>query len=338
MFVKPCTQKEIDFYEIARAEHERFYDLMPEFMGTVMLADVSSPKPAVLQPSEVVKDHLLEIAAQQIAEKPASLPKDGITWVPNGSKKIPTDKGICLENATFGFKRPNILDTKLGSRLWADDAPLQKKQRFDQITATTTHKDLGFRISGMRVYKGSENHDELNDDQYKIYDKDYGKKHVSTENIVDTFRRFIFNSAAGIDDALGKAVAAVFLQDLERVRDVLEQEESRMYSASLLFVYEGDGEALRDLIEENNAEEEETVRPRRTPAARKVSVSTARVDSGIGDMEADDSESEDDYIPRPWNLKLIDFAHADFLPGQGPDENNLKGVRSLIEIFKQLAD
>jgi 1D-myo-inositol-tetrakisphosphate 5-kinase/inositol-polyphosphate multikinase len=74
--------------------------------------------------------------------------------------------------------------------------------------------------------------------------------------------------------------------------------------------------------------------------------SAARVDSGIavdddGEMIAaaaeDDSDVEDD-LPRAYSLKLIDFAHAEWTPGQGPDENNLKGVRSLIRIFEELAD
>ena len=42
-------------------------------------------------------------------------------------------------------------------------------------------------------------------------------------------------------------------------------------------------------------------------------------------------------MPHIYSLKLIDFAHAEFTPGQGPDENALHGVRSLIRIFEELA-
>ncbi len=63
---------------------------------------------------------------------------------PNKTRKIATDKAVVLENAAFGYTRPNILDAKLGSRLWADDAPLEKKQRFDKIASETTSGSLEF--------------------------------------------------------------------------------------------------------------------------------------------------------------------------------------------------
>lgn len=54
-------------------------------------------------------------------------------------------------------------------------------------------------------------------------------------------------------------------------------------------------------------------------------------------MSDDDVDDETDDEPKIWNLKLIDFAHAKWTPGQGPDENILLGVRSLITIFKELS-
>ena len=49
---------------------------------------------------------------------------------------------------------------------------------------------------------------------------------------------------------LGKLVAQAFLEDVRRIQEVLEGQESRMFSASLLFVFEGDGVALRGAMEE----------------------------------------------------------------------------------------
>jgi 1D-myo-inositol-tetrakisphosphate 5-kinase/inositol-polyphosphate multikinase len=75
-------------------------------------------------------------------------------------------------------------------------------------------------------------------------------------------------------------------------------------------------------------------------------MSTTRVDSGIvidddGEIvtsrDDDDLDDDDMNFPRVYSLKLIDFAHAQWTPGQGPDENNLKGVRSLIRIFDELS-
>jgi 1D-myo-inositol-tetrakisphosphate 5-kinase/inositol-polyphosphate multikinase len=321
--------------------------MMPLFMGTLSLNDPDSVQidetvvGVISDAGEIqaAKEHIrativAEVAKHEAEEKAAA--GGNPTWVPNKSKKINTDKAVVLDNASFGFKQPNILDAKLGVRLWADDAPLAKKQRFDKITSETTHGKLGFRIAGMRVYRGSEDPSELGDDEYRVYDKDYGRVTVNNDNVVQEFRKFIFSKAAGIDEDLGKAVCEAFLRDLRRVEDVMSRHESRMYSASLLFVFEGDGEALRTAIEENNAAFDGEVENR-----KKVERTNKRVDSGIAmDGESDDDDDDEldlSSLPQIYSLKLIDFAHAQWTPGQGPDENTLTGVRSLIRIFEEMA-
>jgi 1D-myo-inositol-tetrakisphosphate 5-kinase/inositol-polyphosphate multikinase len=347
LFIKPCTQSEIEFYQSANRRHAEFADMMPLFMGTLSLNDPDSVQidetvAGVISDAgeiQAAKEHIrativAEVAKHEAEEKAAA--GGNPTWVPNKSKKINTDKAVVLDNASFGFKQPNILDAKLGVRLWADDAPLAKKQRFDKITSETTHGKLGFRIAGMRVYRGSEDPSELGDDEYRVYDKDYGRVTVNNDNVVQEFRKFIFSKAAGIDEDLGKAVCEAFLRDLRRVEDVMSRHESRMYSASLLFVFEGDGEALRTAIEENNAAFDGEVENR-----KKVERTNKRVDSGIAmDGESDDDDDDEldlSSLPQIYSLKLIDFAHAQWTPGQGPDENTLTGVRSLIRIFEEMA-
>ncbi|KAF9872295.1 inositol polyphosphate kinase [Colletotrichum karsti] len=340
LFIKPCTLAEVDFYSSANESHPDFAELMPLYMGTLQLndsAELSSIEDGVAGP--VATTAAKEELTQAVTGEPPADQEKG-QWVQNKSKKIKTDQAVVLENSGAGFTKPNILDVKLGVRLWADDAPAEKKKRFDDITAKTTHGPLGFRIAGMKVYRGSTTKSELDEEDYKIYDKDYGRVHVNTDNIVENFRKFIFNKTAGIDEELGKAVAQAFLRNLRNVERVLSSEESRMYSASLLFVFEGDGDKLRDAIAQNNAvadkvEAAEGEKPGRT---------TSRVDSGIALIDEDpanadaDEDDEDDgpALPKIFSLKLIDFAHAQWTPGQGPDENTLKGVRSLIDIFKKL--
>lgn len=364
LFIKPCTQKEIDFYQSANESHPDLAELMPLFIGTLMLndaTDIDSIKeqiPAVAgHIGAEVTEEVLQMA-QQLQPEHAPTPtvisiptptptpatpssSDNVKWVPNGTKKIATDKAVVLENATYGYKRPNIMDVKLGVRLWADNAPLEKRQRFDKISAETTHGDLGFRIAGMRVYRGSENVQELDAEEYRKYCKDFGRVQVNAGNVADAFRRFIFNDHAKIDEELGKAVANAFLEDLKRAQEILENEESRMYSASLLFVFEGDGDALRGAIDETSASATMSQEGKGEDAGR----SAIRVDSGIalddegelilaGEDELSDDEAD---IPRIYSLKLIDFAHAEWTPGQGPDENSLEGIRSLVRIFEELS-
>lgn len=342
MFIKPCTQSEIDFYQSANRRHPEFADLMPLFMGDLSLTDtadthINEAVAGVISQAggiETAKEQIAATVAQQVALAAPDASKDSVTWVPSKDNKIKTDKAVVLENATYGFKNPNILDVKLGVRLWADDAPLQKKQRFDKISSETTHGSLGFRIAGMRVFRGSEDALDLDEEEYKIYDKDYGRVTVTKDNVVDEFRKFVFSKAAGIDKELGRAVCEAFARDLRRVEDIISRHESRMYSSSLLFIFEGDGEALRNAIEDNNALVDSEA------GIGQAARTTKRVDSGIAldeDEDVDDDSDIESSLPQIYALKLIDFAHAAWTPGLGPDENSLTGVRSLARIFEEMA-
>lgn len=380
LFIKPCTQSEIDFYQSLPLEHPRMQDIVPEFIGSLTLNDatniqsITDQLPIVAEnniPQEV-KGQMIELIAEKsrkpaettrtVVPTPASIPVpvpvseaapvDNVTWIPNATGKIPTDKAVVLMNAACGFKRPNIVDVKLGRRLWADDAPLEKKKRFDKITSETTHQDLGFRIAGMRLYKGSDHEDELDEEDYRIYGKDYGRKDVNKDNVTESFRSFLYNQRAGIDEDYARAVADAFRRDLEHVRDVLEKEESRMYSSSLLFIFEGDGDALKAAVDDQSRSTAASVKAGRLgDDCLSGGRTTSRIDSGIGldddgeiiytgQQGMDDLSESDDDEPQPpeiLKLKLIDFAHAKWTPGQGPDENVLLGVRSLIKIFEELA-
>ncbi|KAK5019215.1 hypothetical protein LTR16_012705, partial [Cryomyces antarcticus] len=59
-------------------------------------------------------------------------------------------------------------------------------------------------------------------------------------------------------------------------------------------------------------------------------------DDGSLDEDDDDDEDDedvDDALPKLSVTKLIDFAHAKWTPGLGPDENVLQGVRSIRKIL-----
>ncbi|KAM7191105.1 hypothetical protein V8F33_009113 [Rhypophila sp. PSN 637] len=364
LFIKPCTKQEIEFYNSARKDHRAFASLMPDFYGTLSLSDPSDVETLTENVPQVATEQVLQ--AVQEAATISEVPKE---WKPGQNRKIPTNTSVVLKNAAYGHKRPNILDAKLGSRLWADDAPMEKRKRFDEITKVTTNGSHGFRIAGMRVYKGSENPEELDAEGYKVYGKDYGRLTVTPQNVVEEMKRFIFNPQAGIDEDLGKVIAGAFVEDLKDVEKILAAEESRMYSASLLFTFEGDGDALRAAIQ--HVKEAEQARQARKEALVKSfpGLSASRVDSGIvmdddGELIAEVGEkyvtiatdgdaqilsqgseldegcddSEISSYPPIYSIKLIDFAHATWVPGQGPDENVLFGVRSLIKIFEDLSD
>lgn len=286
-------------------------------------------------------------------------------WAPSGGGKITTETAIMLENVAEHYQKPNILDVKLGARLWADDAPRAKREKLDRNAEETTSKALGFRIAGMRIWQGLESIDDSAPliDGYSVYDKHYGRA-LTAETVRQGFEHF-FRIKKG--DPLNKRIKRVigrFVEDLEGLQRALEKEESRMYSSSLLFVYEGDRIALQEaFITEkkllDSLEEEATnsgdasngtcsansmvssnghssllsdAPSDRAPLPPHHTIMTA----SLHEPNAEDDEDEQPPIPPIQALKLIDFAHAEWTPGQGPDENMLHGIRTVIKLLREL--
>ncbi|KAI4206747.1 MAG: hypothetical protein LQ346_000936 [Caloplaca aetnensis] len=316
--VKPCCQAEIDFYQ-STAAHPLLLPFIPTFIGTLALN--SDPQVvSALTPTAGAK--LLDAdQATPIVDAPPALSHAPVVekaWAPSNGGKITTDLAIVLENVTGPFKKPNILDVKLGARLWDDEAPPAKRAKLDKVAEETTSKPLGFRIAGMRTWQGQATATDgktngLSEDGYKLYDKNYGRQ-FSASTVRQGFEDFfLLEKAAVVKGSLRKIINR-FLEDLEALKLVLEREESRMYSASLLFVYEGDPEALKDAF---LVEKEE--------------------DAGTTSHEThEESDDEDEPKPGVQALKLIDFAHAQWTPGQGRDENLLHGLGHVIEILEGL--
>lgn len=312
----------------------------------------------------------------------ASTSKAESGWVPSGGKKLETGLSIVLENVASGFRRPNVLDVKLGARLWADNAPAAKRTKLDAVSEESTSGSLGYRIAGMKIWTGQkgetdegaktdpyatkyeaaegEKGEVIEKDGYRRYDKWYGRS-FNEGNVKQGFETFLAGAKAGDVNRSG-LVARRLAEELRNVQRVLESEESRMYSSSVLIVYEGDPEAIEIALEEEKKnserrkeeededEEEEEQADFEIPQealemvdvqlgdgmpqkAINISVDpqTAQMPTDLGD---DDDEEE---IPKVHDLRLIDFAHAKWMPGEGPDENVLKGIRSLVKIFEELA-
>ena len=354
LIIKPCKPSEITFYESTKA-HLEFSRFIPEFVGTLSLED---------------KD-----PAQAAAELIESLETNGISdpivvdnaWTPSNGGKIMTDYAIAMGNVAHGYNKPNILDVKLGARLWADDAPPAKRAKLDKVAGETTSKILGFRVAGMRTWQGAHGAGEVgvNEDGYKFYDKDYGRA-LTTETVIEGFEEYFRVEKGKKPSRNMKKVIRRFIEDLKDLQAILETEESRMYSASLLFVYEGDPDALqaafvteaeilealsackddRNNLTDGNSHNHATPQSRNGGIASSASSVTLDgedtaidggdtvIDGGDTATNGGDADTEDDEehpeLPKIQALKLIDFAHAKWTPGQGPDENMLHGIRNVI--------
>lgn len=366
---------------------------MPTFIGTLSSGDQQQPLALAAQQSgAIILPTSVDSSASNTPPVAGSAPDHAATgsgsnatkeeaWVPSGGKKLDTGLSIVLENVASGFKRPNVIDVKLGARLWAEDAPLSKRGKLDAVSRETTSGSLGFRIAGMKVWTGENGENDegaktdpyatkyegkegekgevVEKDGFRRYDKWYGRS-LNDSNVREGFATFLAGAKTGSTDR-SKLLAARLAEDLRRVQKAIEVEESRMYSASILVVYEGDPEAMehalveeakpKEISDESEGEDEDFElelqpdgsfqvvdlpggQPGAPQQAINITVDPETAQMGqIGELEDEDEEE----APKVHDLRLIDFAHAEWTPGQGPDENVLMGIRNLAKIFEAFA-
>lgn len=294
LLVKPCHAAEIAFYQKTLNEHPDFAEMMPTFMGTLSLG-----APAYTKDPSAVQD-----AAQATEVSDSQLNAYG--------NHIATENAIVLENLEHGFQRPNVLDLKLGSRLHADDTSEEKAARLSKVAAETTSGSLGFRIAGMKVWNGNE---------VVSYDKLYGRR-FNAQTVHEGFSTYFKSLTDKLEPRTAQEILETILAETTKIRHMLEKYESRMYSSSILIVYEGDGDAMNALI--GNEPKTPGV-DERHPTEREIWKS----------IEDEEEEDENDP-PVAFRVKMIDFAHAEWTPGHGPDDNVIAGLKSIEQQMDQL--
>ncbi len=60
-------------------------------------------------------------------------------------------QSIVLENLSHRFVKPNILDIKLGTVLYDDEATPEKRARMEKTARDTTSFETGVRLTGFQV-------------------------------------------------------------------------------------------------------------------------------------------------------------------------------------------
>ena len=138
-------------------------------------------------------------------------------------------KYVMLEDLAHGFRKPCILDLKMGLKQRSirnySDKKLKSKEA--KSLTTTSHK-LGFRLGGAQLYK---------DGAVVLYNKYYGRIQ-DPQGTYETLKQF-FDSMSSRTSDRQLLVLETFIAKLEDLRSVINSLNGfRFWSGSLLFIYD----------------------------------------------------------------------------------------------------
>jgi len=223
---------------------------------------------------------------------------------------------IVLENLTLGFKKPCVLDLKMGTRMYSDFATDSKRKSQRKKSKISTSAKLGVRFCGSQRFS-------VSNDSFEMFDKYVGRQADESE-LRHLLEKFFTNGRL-----LRKDVINNVLREICRIKkSLLELEEYRLYSSSILIIYEG-------LVHQEYFHHE------------GYSDTENSVDSELFEEEVFRTQRQDSPHSKKDDvkIKIIDFANVS-LPSvegsetlhEGPDRGFLMGLDNLYEILDSLLE
>ncbi|KAI0304152.1 hypothetical protein BC826DRAFT_981787 [Russula brevipes] len=225
-----------------------------------------------------------------------------------------------LENVVHGFRKPNILDIKLGTLLYDEDAPPEKKAKMEAKTRNTTSGEVGIRLTGFQVFGNKTS-------QPLVVPKAYGRSICSAELPAGIARFFpVYNSMiglpgthpggpmdVGLPGTLLLPILRFIRKSVQELRDVLSSIDLRLIGSSLLIVYEGDWERAELGVEwldkhlESTSNDEERKEEEIDEDGEGSGEDVEGSEEGAEEGSEDDGEDWDSLCrPEPGVLKGLD--------------------------------
>ncbi|KAJ1975721.1 hypothetical protein H4R35_003018 [Dimargaris xerosporica] len=343
LIVKPCSETEKDFYE-QTVTHPEFQLFMPHYFGMLNLSeDQSLAQEMLIDSSENDQTTLTHGTANE-----TPIPRGPRPPVPGAdltaTHELSVQRAVCIENLLYGFSKPCIMDVKMGTRLYDDNATEAKKNHMIAKANSSTSGSLGICIAGIKVF------DEIQK-EYIQYDRSFGYQ-LTADTIDEGFCAFLpRHMNSGYREFLLKEFTLV----LKEMCQMVKSQNVRLYGTSLLFVYEGDAERReRILAEDEEGESDEeyseseaqpSVKPQDLPQPSACPDSSQLADIPVAsdpeteisiEDDGSDDDDDDENDKMLYDLRIIDFSHASWSPGLGRDEGFLVGLKNVQAILQRI--
>lgn len=149
-------------------------------------------------------------------------------------------RSIALEDINRNFLIPCVMDCKLGVRHYDDDATPEKRRRHIAKALRTTTATCGVRYTGMQSFKRISRHSSHHG-MYETTSKYDGRK-LREDDLIPEATWFFHD-----DFDVRCECVRMMIDRLVTLRGkLLRQHHFFLYSSSLLLVYEGAGESVRE--------------------------------------------------------------------------------------------
>ncbi|VDO16482.1 unnamed protein product, partial [Brugia timori] len=131
---------------------------------------------------------------------------------------------LLLENTVSRFSRPSVMDLKMGTRQYGDDATDQKRQSQTNKCRESTSASIGIRLVGMQLYR-----EEIGT---YVYVNKYAGRQMNCEMFRETLAEYFINA--------GKIRSTALMKKLTTLRKRLAEADGyRFFSSSLLIAFDG---------------------------------------------------------------------------------------------------
>lgn len=218
------------------------------------------------------------------------------------------DNAIRIENLTHGFRRPCVVDLKIGIQTVESDEKLLKRVKMTTLDALTGSRSEGCRLEGLSMFRTL---DKRNVNLKGSKRQTHGISADVRVSLQDVLTFFLTDESGVRTD-----LALRFQTSIEQILKRFEQNNRYLFiGSSILLIYDNDNQsphmrwarALRKL---------HTIAPHVRLSEDQISGLTRRT---------------------LCDVRMIDFAHTGPLPpGQRRDEGYIRGLRSILRALKAI--